>query len=325
MSPPPAHRRTLILLILLLFLGAMSWKGYYYWNQPITPQAPGARPAPKLEANRFTMLLLGADDRRGQMGRSDTLLLCFVDLDAGKINLLSIPRDSYVEIPGRGWAKINAAYAYGGEELTRQAVERLIGMPVDHYLVVNMQGFKQIVETVGGVDLTIAENMNYDDPYDTPPLHIHLKKGTQHLSGEQALQYVRFRHDFESDWGRMKRQQVFLQAMAKTAIRPANLTRLPQLIKAAQENVRTTLSFGQVTQLIGLAREKLSSETISGETLSGSDLWAENGAYYLALDFPKMRATVQSLAGITPDEVQKAIDRRDAFTYRSNLPKPRPG
>lgn len=303
-------------LVMTLVLGIAGFGLYRFWNKPLSATLP---PPVTLDTKRFTMLVLGADDRPNQPGRSDTMMVGFVDLEQGDVKLLSIPRDSYAQIPGHGWNKINAAYPFGGAALVKETVEQLIGMPINYTVAVNMQGFEKIVDAVDGVDIEIPEDMDYVDP--TPPaLEIHLKKGLQHLDGADALHYVRFRNDAESDWGRMRRQQQFLQALTEAALKPASLTRLPELVTLGSQNVTTNLSLNQLTQLARLGKDKLGADKISGGTLEGDDIWAPDG-YYLGLHFADMRAKVRELAGIPADETLLARDDSDAQAYRDALPE----
>lgn len=267
------------------------------------------------------MLIIGADDRPGSNGRADAMMLGFADLKGGSVKLLSIPRDSYVEIPGYGFNKINTAYVLGKEDLTRQTVEKMTGLPIDYTVAVNMQGFQKIIDVVNGVEINVEEDMDYDDPFDDPPLHIHLQKGVQKLTGETALHYVRFRHDSQNDWGRMKRQQNLLKALVRELERPENLRRLPQLLQLGAANVRTNLSVGQLTGLARVAKDTLKEEGVTGATLAGDDLWVDGG-YYLGLRFAEMRAKVRELAGQKPTAAESDRDAADAAAYLAALPKP---
>jgi polyisoprenyl-teichoic acid--peptidoglycan teichoic acid transferase len=296
-----------------------GWLAWHFWTRPFSSDAP--EPVAALDSERFTMLVLGTDDRPDEPGRSDTMMLAFADMEQGTVKLLSLPRDSFVSIPGHGWDKLNAAYPLGKTDLTRKTVEQLIGIRINYTVAINMQGFQQVVDAVGGVDLTLDANMDYEDPYDNPPLKIHLKKGTQHLFGEDALHYVRFRHDAESDWGRMKRQQAFLSALAKAVQQPGNLARLPQLVKLVTQNVTTNLSPSQLSRLALIAKAKGDGERITaGGTLTGDDIWSPYG-YYLGLHFKEMRSKVRELAGLPDDGAATAKDARDAVAYAAALPR----
>lgn len=312
-----------VALLAVLAVGFLTWKAYRFWNAPLTAHAgSSAEPSAPTAAdtNRFTVLIAGADDRPNEPGRSDTLLVAFVDLSAGQVKLLSMPRDSYIKIPGHGGDKVNAAYAFGQEDLVKQSLAPLLKVPIDYTFVINMPGFEKIVDAVGGVDINVDANLDYDDPYDTPPTHIHLTKGQQHLDGHDALGYVRFRHDSQSDWGRMQRQQNFLRALLKASLQSRNLLRLPSLINTAMDNVRTDMSPSQLSRLALLAKDKLGPEGITGTTLAGDDLWTSEG-YYTALHFEEMRDSVRQLAGIAADTSALAQDKQDAAAYNAALPK----
>lgn len=307
-------------LILITIAAFLVWKGLNFWNKPLSTTAVAPPPRPNADTKRFTVLIVGADERPGDTGRTDTMLLGFVDLNAGSVKLLSVPRDSYAQIAGHGWDKINAAYAFGQEELSRQTLEHLLGIPIDYTVAVNMQGFEHVVDAVGGVDINIDADMNYEDPYDDPPLKIHLTKGPHHLNGIDALHYVRFRHDSQSDWGRMKRQQNFLKALLQAAKQPGNLARIPELLQLATDNVRTNLSPSQLTDMAMLAKDHLTVQSAAGETLSGDDLWSSEG-YYLALHLQDARNTVRQLAGVTPNADTQQQDVKDVAAYKAALPE----
>lgn len=309
---------SMVLSLLLITYGV--WRWVRFWHRPLNPEIASSVAEPLSDPGRFTALVIGADDRPGDPGRSDTMILAFVNQEKGSIQLLSLPRDTWVEIPGHGWNKINAAYAFGRTPLARKVVEDLIGMRIDYTVTVNMSGFQKIVDAVGGVDITIDEAMDYDDPYDDPPLHIHLKKGPQHLNGLDALHYVRFRHDDKNDWGRMQRQRNFLEALVKAAEKPSNLLRLPDLISLVASNVTTSLSPAQLTKMALLAKEKLNNPSITGATLTGQDIWTSDG-YFLALDFLKMRSLIHQLAGETPTPATELRDQHDAEAYQAALPR----
>lgn len=270
---------------------------------------------------RMTLLLLGADDRPDEVGRSDTAILVTADLETKKVTMMSIPRDTWANIPGHGWDKFNHAYAFGKEQLSLKTLKGLLGVPVDHYIVVNMQGFQKIVETLGGVTIDVEKNMDYEDPTDKPPLKIHLKKGVQKLNGVDALGYVRFRHDSESDWGRMARQQKFLKALAGEALKPQNLPKLPSLAGQMYAAIRTDLSKTELLRF-GLALSKgLDPETMDTIELKGADR-NFGGVYYLQLDFmTARRAAYRLVTGKDPDTSFLAQAEKDNQTYLASISK----
>ena len=201
------------------------------------------------------VLLLGVDRREGDVGRSDTLMVAAVDVDASKAALLSIPRDTRVAIEGNGFDKINHAYAFGGHSLTQKTVENLLGVKMDHYILVDTRSFERIIDAIGGVDLNVEKRMYYEDPWDdNGGLVIDLYPGEQHLDGERAIQYVRYR-DGEGDIGRVGRQQKFVKAVLSKVISPDMLPRLPKLAEEIRKAVETDMSVTDLLELAGLMEE----------------------------------------------------------------------
>jgi len=227
------------------------------------------------------ILVLGVDERGGDAGRSDTLFVVTVDSWSGTAAVLSIPRDTRVEYPdGRGYDKINHAYAYGGVKLTKRVVEKLLGASVDDTVVINLHAFKKMVDAIGGVDMYVEKRMYYVDPYDDDGgLEINLRAGQQHLDGEEAMQYVRYR-DEEGDIGRVKRQQKFLQAVAARLTEPSVVAKLPSVMKQAKQTVNTTLSAGDMISLAPtMARAQ--GNGIRGAMLSGHSQMIDGISYWI--------------------------------------------
>ena len=239
---------------------------------------------PDESGNRINILLVGIDD--GEIGnpknsphRSDSMLLLGVHKGSGAVSLLSIPRDTRVAIPGHSNNdKFGHSFAYGGVDLTIATLQEFLKVPVHYYVVADWQGFIRVVDALGGVDLYVEADMNYEDPYAN--LKIHLKKGFQHLNGQQAGQYVRFRHDEMGDIGRVGRQQKFLKALATQAIRPLNLIRLPQIMGIIGESVQTNMtpwSFRQVFMALpSLKGNKIQADMVPGNfaNIGGVSYWA---------------------------------------------------
>lgn len=176
-------------------------------------------------------LLVGSDSRQGLteqeqeqlgtggdigVGRTDTIMLLHIPR-SGKAQLISIPRDSYVEVPGFGMDKINAAFTYGGPQLLTQTVEQSTGLRVDHYAEIGMGGLANVVDAVGGVELCLAE------PIDDPLAGINLGPGCQKLKGPEALGYVRTRATALGDLDRVQRQRDFFAALLHKITSPGTL------------------------------------------------------------------------------------------------------
>jgi len=198
---------------------------------------------------RLNFLVLGTQEDEGT---TDTVILAHLDLDRRIATLISVPRDAWVPIPGHGHQKINAAYAYGGGPLTARLVGNLTGAHVDATIAIDPSGAKQIVDAMGGLNIDVERDMDYDDNFGN--LHIHLKKGEQFLGGGGVLEYMRFRHDSESDFGRMRRQQQVLHEIVRELGAPQNWPKIPRLIALARKDVRTPLSDAQLQALVELYR-----------------------------------------------------------------------
>jgi LCP family protein required for cell wall assembly len=237
---PPRRRRRVrkgrltLLVVALLVLGwlaFMVWVPVNAWNNVsrVDNIPAGERPA---DTSGHTYLLVGSDSREGLTAaqrkeyatgnaagkRTDTIMLVHVSDHGGKPVLVSIPRDSYVPIPGHGSNKINAAFAFGGAKLLTETVEQVTGLHLDGYLEIGFGGFAQIVDSLGGVHICVARDMNDEKA------HINLKKGCQVLNGPNALGYVRARYsDPLGDIGRANRQRQFLGAVMKQAATPSTV------------------------------------------------------------------------------------------------------
>lgn len=204
---------------------------------------------------KLRVLVLGLDENwtlKDEMyttaSRSDTMLAVNVDLASHQVGVISIPRDLWVHIPKSGYAKINEAIADGGPLRSAKTVVDNLNFPsFDNYVVLRIDATKNLVDAIGGIDVNVEKSMDYDDSWGH--LHIHLKKGMQHLNGEQAVGYVRFRHDPEGDFGRMRRQRQVIGDLVKRMKDPVVFTKLPSLIAVVQENVRTDLTYDKLFYL----------------------------------------------------------------------------
>lgn len=185
--------------------------------------------------------------------RSDTMLLLHIDPKNQSVKMLSIPRDSRVRIPGVGYTKINDANVEGGPALAAEVVsDTLDNVSVDRYVRITTEAFKELVDLVGGVEVNVPFEMNYQDV--TQKLDIHLKPGVQTLSGDQAEQFARYRNTKYGDIGRVQRQQVLLKALQQRLFSPAILPKLPQAIAILQQHIDTNLSIDEMLALANYGR-----------------------------------------------------------------------
>jgi polyisoprenyl-teichoic acid--peptidoglycan teichoic acid transferase len=208
--------------------------------------------------------------------RTDTMMAANLDLMTEKVQVLSIPRDMRVEIPGHGFSKINDAYRFGDVDLTLETVKNFLEVPMDYYILVKLGAVQRFVDAIGGITLDVEKDMDYEDKWGK--LFIHLKQGPQHLSGAQVEGYMRFRHDAESDFGRMRRQQQTMKAVLARLQSPAVAVHIPQLIEAFKQSIKTNLS---QEQLLGLANmfHEVRPEEVTSEALPGRDRMLDGISY----------------------------------------------
>lgn len=230
-------------------------------GQPDGPEAidygDGIRPrggdGERKSKDYWTVLILGRDTGGG--GNTDTMLLASYDVTNQKATVMSIPRDTMVNVP---WdiKRINSVYNYYGQgekgiQYLYKEIAQLVGFEPDFQVVVEWDAVGEIVDAIGGVYFDVPLDMNYEDPYQD--LSIHQTKGYRLLSGDDAMQVLRYRHDnnmkhgyAEGDLGRIKTQQAFLKAMVEQVLQPKNMTKAGPLIEAFNKNVETDLSFQNI-------------------------------------------------------------------------------
>ena len=279
------------LLLLLVFAAAALYAAYFcLFRPPEVPQetlgpedlseqqdlsqeedAEAKALAAHLERKPYfyTILVSGVDDGNGG---SDTNILVAVDAENDYIYGVSIPRDTKAVING-GNHKINYAYNAGGSALLADTISHQLGIPVDFTVTVDLDGFEALVDAIGGVDFEVPISMNYDDPIQG--LHIHFSAGMQHLTGEEALKVVRFRHNNDGsgygseDIGRMQTQQAFLKAVAQQTLTISNLDKIDSFVKIFRQYVDTDLTLGNLAWLgkeaIGMGAENISFSTLPNE------------------------------------------------------------
>ena len=205
----------------------------------------------------INILIMGVDSRpktwlnspKNFDGRSDTILLVRIDPRDKSINLLSIPRDTKIEVPGISFSKINEANAKGGSALALRLISSMLNnITIDRYLRVNISALRELVDLLGPVEVFVPHTMSYQD--NSQKLTIKLAQGWQTLNGEQAEQFARFRHDSLGDIGRIGRQQSLIQAMRNRLGSPSVLPQIPKIIRVMQKYVHTNLNFQEILTLV---------------------------------------------------------------------------
>lgn len=299
----------------LLFIRPFGQKHEVPIYEPTSPQqTPIAQPAKGLT----TFLILGADKRPGDLGRADTMIIGSYDEERERLAMVSIPRDTFTYVKGYDYTKINHSYAYGGVPLALSSVQRLINLPIDHYVVVNFQGFMQFIDALGGVEINAEKRMYYVDTEDVGMgpngLVIDIQPGLQRMDGYDTLAYARFRKDAEGDHGRMRRQQQVVQAVVQELTKPSTFAKIPKLIPTAFSTIETDLTMGQMLSY-GLGGKGAMEKGIVAATTTGEDLYLDELAYVVP-NIVDLRTTVyRTLMGEEPPAEYLAAAEADQATY----------
>lgn len=264
-----------ILAVLVVVSGGVG----LYLYRSVSPRAVGVtalKNNPPKYRHRMTILLLGnalsiinnKDHTNPYVrDRTDTMMLISVNPNTDQASVLSIPRDSLVNIPHVGETKINEANYFGGPKLAVKLVEQTLHVPVDYYMETTMYNFAKIINSIGGLTVDVTKPMNYGGH--GSPLDIHLKPGVQHLSGYQVLMYVRFRHEKLGDISRIQQQQYIIKLILKKVLTPGNILKLPSVIsQLSKDIVYTNLTLKQEVSL-GLLATHIHQRQIRYATLPG--------------------------------------------------------
>jgi polyisoprenyl-teichoic acid--peptidoglycan teichoic acid transferase len=202
--------------------------------------------------DNMNVLVLGSDSRGEAGARADTIIIANYSSDSKQPKLVSIMRDTYVNIPGHGFGKINSAYSLGGPELMRQTITENFGININFYAEVDFKGFEKLVDVVApeGIDVTVPTAMAQDEKR----IGVKLEEGPQTIHGKEILAYSRFRHDKEGDYGRVERQQEVLGKLKDQLAEVSTITKLPKMVGIANgyvsTNVRTGLLLSMGTDVL---------------------------------------------------------------------------
>ena len=267
----------------------------------------------KNNGNRTNIMLMGVDERNEDVGRSDTLMLMSINNDQDSASLLSIPRDTRVKIKRHGYDKINAAYAYGGEQLSQSTVESFLGIDIDHYIIVNTHSFVKVIDALGGIDINVEKRMQYEDPWDDDGgLVIDLKPGLQHMDGKTAVTYVRYR-DEEGDAGRVRR---LMRACLDKLSSPSMIIKLPEIFNEVRTAINTDLSIPQMLEFASVL--KSADENLKTGIVPGHWLYI-NGVSYLVPNIERLEEVVTINLGIDNAKIEEHFEQI-AYEYEDSLP-----
>jgi LCP family protein required for cell wall assembly len=251
---------------------------------------------------------------------TDTIMLCSYDPKTQEASILSIPRDTFIgqnKTTANSYDKINALYQMGPEK-TLQAVNKLTGLNIEYYLNIDTEALKQLVDSIGGVYFDVPINMDYDDP--TQDLYIHLKAGYQLLDGDKAEQVVRFRHNNngtsypmeygDNDLGRMKTQRNFIEAVIKKLATPSTLTKLPELIKIAEQNVTTNLDITKAKDYAPYAVE-FNTQNLKTAVMPGTPQLFNNMWFYTQ-EKTETKKVIKELFGVVQNGDSEVENKRNS-------------
>lgn len=277
----------IVLIVLIIAAGIFVFSKLHSLNNsinhPLNRDHSQLRQKSLKDGDPMTVVLYGIDDdserHQENLGqRSDSIVLMSINPKNKKTVMVSIPRDTRAEIVGRNTTeKINHAYAYGGPKMAVNSLEKLMNVPVDHYIAINMDGVKTVVDEIGGVDVTSNATFKFHG--------YQFEQGEKyHMDGDKALTYMRSRKEEGAggDEGRQLRQQQVITAVAKEAFSINSITKLNGIFKAAQDNLKTDLSFVQLNSFksdYDKAQDNVEKLTIDGQNKVGDD-----GLYYFYPD-----------------------------------------
>ncbi|MDY0406935.1 LCP family protein [Virgibacillus sp. 179-BFC.A HS] len=258
-KPRRIWRKLVMAIVLLMIVGVSVYAFSIYSNAKETVNGKMHKNVDSIDTSvtkgklkdgkPLNILLLGVDQRPGDGGRSDALMVLSLDPKHDEMKLISIPRDTRAEIAGKGTVdKINHAYAFGGADMSIATVENMLDTDMDYFVEVNMQGLSELVDTIGGI--TVDNQIDwYDEGYYKKGYHY--EKGNIHLDGDQALGYVRMRHlDPEGDFGRTKRQRMVIQAIVDKGASVATVSKINGLIDVLGDNMNTNMDFDDMKSLL---------------------------------------------------------------------------
>ncbi|WP_102271877.1 LCP family protein [Cytobacillus massiliigabonensis] len=297
-KPKRKKWKTFVLILFLLFAGTMAYS-YYQFKQGVS-QSKGKVTSKAIEYEfngdkdpygGTSILLLGSDARGKENSRADTIMVAQYHPERGTYKLLSIMRDTYVDIPGHGKHRINAAFALGGPELLRQTIKENFDIDLQYYSIVDFQGFVHLIDEAfpKGVEIEVEKAMSTN-------IGVQLEPGLQRLDGEHLLGYVRFRHDAIGDFGRVERQQKTMKALADQLMSFQTVAKLPKLVGVMTPFVNTNMA---TTDILYIGKEFISSKNRDIETLripvdgSYQDERISGVGLVLAVDFEKNKQAIR--------------------------------
>ncbi|ADP34064.1 LytR family transcriptional regulator [Bacillus atrophaeus] len=286
----------IVLMIIGLFVLATGGYAYYLWNKAASTVASIQEDLKKSDKrdkdidiskkDPISVLIMGVDERKNDKGRADTLIYMTVNPKTKTTEMVSIPRDTYTKIVGKGTMdKINHSYAYGGTQMAADTVEELLDVPVDYFVKVNMESFKDTVDKLGGITVNSTFAFSYDGHS--------FGTGNINLNGEEALAYTRMRkEDPKGDFGRQQRQRQVIEGIISKGANISSITKFGDMFKVVEDNMKTNMSFDDMWTIMTdykKARNKVIQHELKG---SGTKI---NNIYYYQLDETSLASVKKEL------------------------------
>ncbi|MGM7702977.1 LCP family glycopolymer transferase [Pseudalkalibacillus sp. Hm43] len=291
-------KKILLILGSLVGIGILALGGYGYYlydsakdtvnemHEPI--ESSRQTPPPKVDGNKdelepISILLMGVDERKNDQGRSDTMVIMTLNPQDNSMYMFSIPRDTRTEIVGRGTIeKINHAYAYGGTQMTIDTVENFLDIPINYYFKVNMESFKDIVNTMGGVSVNNSFGFSAG--------RYSFSEGNIHLNGDEALAYARMRKkDPRGDLGRNDRQRQIITAVINEGAQVSTITKFDDILNVLGKNIKTNMTFDEMKEVqknYKDVRHNIETFEVKGHGQTIDKLW-----YYIVSDEERNQIT----------------------------------
>jgi polyisoprenyl-teichoic acid--peptidoglycan teichoic acid transferase len=285
-------KKILIIIGIIIGVIVISVGGYAYYLYDTAKDAANEmhekveidKPRPVVEGNDLkpiSIMLLGVDERPNDKGRSDTIIIAAINPKTESMLMFNIPRDTRTEIVGKDYVdKINHAYNLGGSQMAMDTAENFLDTPIDYYVKVNMESFKDIVDAVGGVEVDNPKPFEYQGNY--------FPQGYQELNGVEALAYSRMRYqDSKGDLGRNDRQRQIITSIINKGARVSSITKFDNILNILGENVKTNMTFEEMKDIqknYKDARRNIESTEIQGTNEKIDGVW-----YYLVQDEEKER------------------------------------
>jgi LCP family protein required for cell wall assembly len=282
----------LIFLLLILFLG-LGTTGYYYFTgfkMPFNSAKDKINPIAAKKDEPVNILLMGVDigtpgsKAKNDPKRTDTIILLNYNPKINELNMVSIPRDTLIEVNGKR-KKINESHAIGGVGYLIDATEKLLDVQINYYGKVDYAGFRKVIDTLGGIEMKINNNMNYDDA--SQDLHIHFKKGeTVQLNGEKAEEFFRWRKNndgtglADGDLGRIENQHEFIAKVIDKLKSPAIIPKLPSMISTIPNYIETNMSVEEMARY-GTTFGRLDKSNFKASTLKGDTDYIDGISYFI--------------------------------------------